>query len=600
MRFIKVTALVLGVLCERGAAQAAPGDLDASFSDDGKRTVDLGGPERGEAVALRPNPATPSSIAVAGHITPDDSGESFNFALALINSTGGSADGRTYNFSGDSDESAFGIAVQPSDQRIVMVGNTNVTAGGWGVARLDGNLTFDPGFNTVGWTTSSFPGPTGNGSVPLDVAIQDDRDIVAVGVTGANDIGDFAIARYQPTGPPDPEFSVDGDGQQTTDFSDGADQAHAVAIQPADQKIVVAGLAGPPGESDFALARYTTAGSLDPSFSAPDGKLTTDFGGVSFADDVAVQSDGKILVAGTDNAATGDFALARYNTDGSLDTSFSCDGKQITDFASNVDIANGVAVQPDGRIVVAGSSFSMATVNDFAVARYNTDGSLDTGFSGDGKQTVSFGATDIATGLVIQADGNIVLAGYTESSALNGDFAVARLEGGGGSASDPEDCGPGGGDSDGDGVPDASDGCPTVAAATTTGCPAVIVPPGGAMETPLDITAPAFVLGGSKAQKAGKTVSVVVSATTEDLYASASGVVSVPKASRVYRLKAIANRFVANGTKVTLKLKVPRAALKAIKRALRGRKKVKASIKLTARDGAGNLTTGKRTVKLKR
>ena len=93
MRFIKVSALVLGVLASAGAASAAPGDLDPSFSDDGKRTVDLGGPERGEAVALRPNPATPSSIAVAGHITPDDSGESFNFALALINSTGGSADG---------------------------------------------------------------------------------------------------------------------------------------------------------------------------------------------------------------------------------------------------------------------------------------------------------------------------------------------------------------------------------------------------------------------------------------------------------------------------------------------------------------------------
>ncbi len=104
----------------------------------------------------------------------------------------------------------------------------------------------------------------------------------------------------------------------------------------------------------------------------------------------------------------------------------------------------------------------------------------------------------------------------------------------------------------------------------------------------------------SKSQKAGKTVSVVVSATTEDLYATASGTVAVPGASKVYRLKAIANRFVAAGTKATLKLTVPRAALKAVKRALRGGKKVKASIKLAARDGAGNLTTGKRTVKLKR
>jgi hypothetical protein len=115
-----------------------------------------------------------------------------------------------------------------------------------------------------------------------------------------------------------------------------------------------------------------------------------------------------------------------------------------------------------------------------------------------------------------------------------------------------------------------------------------------------DTTKPGLTLAGKKTQKAGKTVSVVVSATTEDLYASASGTVSVPGASRVYRLKSIANRFVANGTKATLKLKVPKAALRAIKRALRGRTKVKASIKLTARDGAGNRTTGKRTIKLKR
>jgi uncharacterized delta-60 repeat protein len=579
MRFIKprprprsalgVTALVLGALSGAGAAEAAPGDLDLSFSGDGKLTIDFGGPERGEAVALRPNPMTPSSIAIAGSTIADEAGESDDFALALISSTGGLALSSP-NFSGDSDESAFGIAVQPNDQRIVMVGHTDAAPGGAGVARSDG-VTLDPGFNTVGWLASDFA------SVALDVAIADDNDIVAVGVTGANDLGDFAIARFTPTGPPDPQFS-DGDGELTTDFNNGADQAHAVAIQPGDQKIVVAGLGGPPFESDFALARYTTAGALDPTFSAPDGKLTTDFGGVSFADDVALQADGKILVAGTDNSHTGDFALARYNTDGSLDTSFSCDGKQVTDFAGNVEVGNGVGVQSDGRIVVAGSSFSQTTANDFAVARYNTDGSLDTGFSGDGKQTVPFAATDVATGLVIQADGSIVLAGYTESGPLNGDFAVARLEGGGGNASQPEDCGPG---DDGDGG-------------------AVIPPPGPSQETPLDTTAPGFVLGGKKTVKAGKTITVVVSATTEDLFASASGTVSVPAASKVYRLKAIRNRFVANGTKVTLKLKVPKAGLKAIKRALRARKKVRASIKLTARDGAGNLTTGKRTVKLRR
>ena len=573
-------------------AHAAPGDLDSAFSGDGKLTIDFSGPVRGEAVALRPNPSTPSSIAVAGHITPDESGESFDFALALISSTGGSADARSYNFSGDSDESAHGIAVQPNDQHIVMVGNTDAGPAGFGVARLDGNLVLDVGFNNGGWLASDL------GPIALDVALDSDRNIVTVGFSGANDLGDFAIARFSATGQPGTE--------QTTDFSNGADQAHSIAIQPADQKIVAAGLAGPPGESDFALARYRPVDiSLDPAFSN-DGQLRTDFGGVSRADDVAVQDDGKIVAAGTDLAATGDFALARYSTDGSLDTSFSCDGKQVTDFGNNQDGAHGVAIQSDGRIVVAGNSFSPTTANDFAVARYNTDGSLDTGFSGDGKQTVPMGAgsaADIATGLVIQNDGSIVLAGYTETGALDGDFAVARFEGGGGNAPDPEDCTPGGDpDADGDGVPDASDNCPLAANPDQAdgdgdgqgnACDPLIV-------APLDIAAPGLALSGSKAQKAGKAVKVVVSATTEDLFASASGGVSVPNASKNYKLKPVKSRFVARGTKATLKLKVRKAVLKAIRRALGKGRKVKAKVKLTALDAAGNKASKKRTVKLKR
>ena len=181
-------------------------------------------------------------------------------------------------------------------------------------------------------------------------------------------------------------------------------------------RIVVAGLGGPPGKPTSRSPATPTTARSTPSFSAPDGKPHDRLRRRLLRDDVAIQPDGKIVVAGTDNSHTGDFALARYNTDGSLDTSFSCDGKQITDFAGNVEVGNGVAVQSDGRIVVAGSSFSQTTANDFAVARYNTDGSLDTGFSGDGKQTVPFAATDIATGLVIQADGNIVLAGYLRAS----------------------------------------------------------------------------------------------------------------------------------------------------------------------------------------
>jgi uncharacterized delta-60 repeat protein len=132
---------------------------------------------------------------------------------------------------------------------------------------------------------------------------------------------------------------------------------------------------------------------------------------------VAVQADGKILVAGT-ASGTGsfdsDFALARYNIDGSLDSSFGDDGRVTTDFAGRVDRAFAVAVQADGKIVVAGYSYDSGIFDssDFALVRYNTDGSLDTSFGGDGRVTSDFaGSADIANAVAVQADGKIVVAG---------------------------------------------------------------------------------------------------------------------------------------------------------------------------------------------
>jgi uncharacterized delta-60 repeat protein len=137
-----------------------------------------------------------------------------------------------------------------------------------------------------------------------------------------------------------------------------------VAIQP-NHKIVAAGFTG--AGDDFALARYNLDGSLDTSFDG-DGKVTTDFGGLDGALGVAIQPDRKIVAAGF----TGDdFSLARYNLDGSLDTSFGGDGKVTTDFGG-FDQAFEVAIQPNGSVVAAGF-----TGDDFALARYNRDGSLD-------------------------------------------------------------------------------------------------------------------------------------------------------------------------------------------------------------------------------
>ena len=123
---------------------------------------------------------------------------------------------------------------------------------------------------------------------------------------------------------------------------------------------------------------------------------------------MALQADGKIVAVG---GAGGDFALARYNPNGSLDTSFSGDGKQRTDFGGGFDVATGVALQADGKIVAVGGAGGGATGNDFALARYNPNGSLDTSFSGDGKRRTDFGGSDVATAVALQGDGKIVAVG---------------------------------------------------------------------------------------------------------------------------------------------------------------------------------------------
>jgi uncharacterized delta-60 repeat protein len=217
------------------------------------------------------------------------------------------------------------------------------------------------------------------------------------------------LTAYAAPGDLDPTFS--GDGEQTTDFAGGLDRAYGIAVQT-DGKIVVAGSSvSAAGDTDFALARYNANGNLDNNFDG-DGKVTTDIGGLDNAiRAIALQPDGKIVVAGyADNSVTlWNFALARYNPDGSLDTSFSGDGKQALDFNLGYDLATALVIQADGKIVVGGSVDIFAGDN-FGLMRFNADGSLDTSFSGDGMQSTDFGGDDGLGGLVLQANGRIVAA----------------------------------------------------------------------------------------------------------------------------------------------------------------------------------------------
>src|SRR5205814_4259233 len=178
-------------------------------------------------------------------------------------------------------------------------------------------------------------------------------------------------------------------------------------------------------------------GDLDPTFGT-DGKVLTDFDhSTDIAYAVAVQTDGKLVVVGTtyrdNDFSNEDFAVARYNPDGTLDKTFGVGGKVQTDFPGLAAVASSVVVQPDGKILVAGGAFPLFTfLGDFKVVRYNLDGSLDSSFGNGGIVTTSFpGQGSYAFAVALQPDGKIIAAetdfvNFTNDDSSNTDFAVAR------------------------------------------------------------------------------------------------------------------------------------------------------------------------------
>jgi len=293
-------------------------------------------------------------------------------------------------------------------------------------------------YNTDGSLDASFDG---DGKVITDigsagdsgrsVTLLNDGKILVGGYSSPEfGVSDFALARYNSDGTLDTSFN--GDGKVTTDFGAG-DYGYDITLQ-ADGKILVGGIStsNPFEDGDFALVRYNTNGSLDNSFDG-DGKVTTDFGALESGNAIAVQANGKILVAGSTQLSAfhkADFALVRYNSNGSLDTSFDGDGKLTTDFSTSNDEITAITVQADGKILVAGSSdkdfyFGSNISSDFALARYNSNGTLDTSFGGDGKVTTNFGGNDFGQSITLQSDGKILVAGYSINSS-DSYFALAR------------------------------------------------------------------------------------------------------------------------------------------------------------------------------
>ncbi len=328
--------------------------------------------------------------------------------------TGFDTGGKVTTPIGSGEDYAFAMAIDSAGKIVVAGLSHNGSDRDFALARYNYNGTLDATFDSDGKVTT----PIGSGDdVAYAMAIDSGGKIVVAGYSNNGSNDDFALARYNSDGTLDATF--DSDGKVTTPIGSGNDGAHAMAIDSAG-KIVVAGYSYNGSNFDFALARYNVDGTLDTGFDT-DGKVTTPIGsGNDVAYAIAIDSGGKIVVAGYSTGSNNDFALARYNSDGSLDTGFDTDGKVTTPIGSSDDYARAIAIDSGGKIVVAG--YSTGSNNDFALARYNVDGTLDTTFDTDGKVTTPIGSgNDGADAMAIDSNGKIVVAGQS-----NGDFALAR------------------------------------------------------------------------------------------------------------------------------------------------------------------------------
>jgi uncharacterized delta-60 repeat protein len=421
-------AVVVGVaawcVVGSGAAVGAPGDLDTSFSTDGIVTTDIGGGGRAVAVDSQ------DRVVVAG---TSFNGSDFDFSVVRYTSAGVldtsfSADGIVVTDIGSGDDYGYGVVVDSQDRVVVAGQSDNSGDIDFAVVRYTSAGVLDATFGTGGKVTTAIGSTDGGQGVVVD---SQDRIVVA-GYSFNSGKSDFAVARYTSAGELDTSFSADG--IVVTDIGSGDDYGRAVAVDSQD-RVVVAGASHNGSDNDFAVVRYTSAGELDTSFSA-DGIVTTAIGSASdYGYGVVVDSDDRVVVAGvSSNGSDLDFAVVRYTSAGVLDATFGTGGKVTTAIGDSDDRGQGVVVDSQGRIVVAGYSYlDNIGTDDFVVVRYTSAGVLDASFGGgDGVVTTAIGpAKDHGLGVVVDSQDRVVVAGwsYVDNIGSSADFAVVRYVG---------------------------------------------------------------------------------------------------------------------------------------------------------------------------
>ncbi len=302
------------------------------------------------------------------------------------------------------------------------------------------------------------------------IIVQNDGKILQVGWKSSSSGDDLIAIRYTKDGAADLSFGNTGAGWLVTDINNGNDRAHSVALQ-SDGKIIVVGEAVVSGKNVGVIVRYYTTGTPDPSFGTGGIVISDLFTGVSGINAVAIQPDGKIVVAGfASNGANNDFFIARYLSSGSIDGSFGAGGRTVLDFAAGTDAATDLKLMADGRMLLAGyarsgatDAFALARLtasglpdvsfngtgllrtsvtgqgrsvvisptgliyftglsgNQFTTASYNANGTVNTAFGGTGLVQTSFGGNAYSRSVALQCDGKLVVGGESSYS-----YTVAR------------------------------------------------------------------------------------------------------------------------------------------------------------------------------
>ncbi len=400
------------------SAVAAPGELDPSFGNNGISEFPNFASEDVTGIVAQSD----GKVLLAGtFLAPAPNFRDIYVARLTTQGAFDTTYGGGFGFSqlnlGDPDQGG-GLMLLGNGK--IQVSGATTTSGPGGGRRfvlaqlLNPQGTFDPAFGGgSGRIVDRYNtlGVSGDADGGLTAARQGSNTIVA-GFSTHGGATDFAAVRVDSGGAKDGSFASGGEVRYV-DFVGGDDVARDVAVAP-DGKIVLVGVTGPgTAGGNIGVARLTTDGNLDNSFNG-NGKALIQGSGRA----VAIQPDGKIVVAGTSG---GDFIIARFNDNGSLDSGFGSGGRAFVDFGAPLDIANDVVLQPDGKILVAGSG------PQFDVARLQPNGALDTTFGNGGKAIADFDDGPEADVLALQPDGKIIVAG---SGFNNGRYlALARLQG---------------------------------------------------------------------------------------------------------------------------------------------------------------------------